>query len=194
MTLSSFYPWKWEKNHSKEKSHGKTFQILWGRERGEGETEEKINKCPQQQCSTRIWTWRLVLAVCIWENTSSGVIWRCLKENEWAEVQVFTFSQLPINIGFSLLENSSEYFHNVYEIYFEVLKVALHLTFHFVICHHWRSIYSNSFYPGQHVWLSRDKLPGIPKGEKHNLKRQRKHRTIHGRGAGIKRQQNSHEG
>lgn len=95
--LSKVSPWRWGENHSKEKSHGKTCQILWEREKGEGETGEKVNKCPQQQCSARIWTW--CLGVCIQENTSSGVLWRCLKDNEWAEVQeiwvtqVFTFSQ-----------------------------------------------------------------------------------------------------
>lgn len=119
-----------------------------------------------QQMSTTMFGKNRNLKIGVWGCVSRKTLALGLFEDVWKRMNELRFKRywlakslhlvkLPINIGFALLENSSEHFHTVYEIYFEVYKVPLHLTFHFAIRHHWRSIYSNSFYPVQHVWLSR---------------------------------------
>lgn len=72
------------------------------------------------------------------ENASSWVIWRCLKGNglkfnKYSLSKALHLIRLSINIRFALWESESEYLPFVYEMYFIVYEVFLHLSFHFVI-------------------------------------------------------------
>lgn len=154
------------------------------------------NNNVQQESESEDWCWGCVsgktLALGLFED-----VWKRMNELRFKRYwwpKSLHLVQLPINIGFALLEHSSEYFHTVYEIYFEVLYSGLAFDLPFCYPPPLKVYLQQFLLPRTACLAIKKKWPGIPKGEKHNLKRQSKHRTIHGREAGIKRQQNSHEG